>query len=202
MTFLEMQEAVLLDRFDERQRAPIKDAINSRYGRLWALEPWSFKRIIVEHSLLSGEDSVTLTDLGLQKVETVWSDLPSDLTRLAADRPELIYQHASTTSGTPYGFSIVGDTVYLDRPLSSNATLAFIGEAKWTPLVADGESPLIPAEYHMAIVAGAAADMLLREADPTWQGEEKLFVDQVNEMKLSYMSNLRMAQTAYPSWPY
>jgi hypothetical protein len=76
VTFKEIQDAVLLDRFNETQRAAIKFAINSRYGRVWAQEPWAFKRVWVDHSLSAGEDSFTLADVGLQTVEAVFTDLP------------------------------------------------------------------------------------------------------------------------------
>lgn len=201
MTYKEIQDAVLLDRFDETQRAAIKFAINSRYGRLWALEPWSFKRALVSFAVSAGDSEFTLTELGLQKVEAVFSDLPSDFTRMYADRPEMALQWAETSSGTSAAYTLMGDTLRLDRPPTSATDLLVVGQKKWAPLVNDSDVPLIPAEYHFALVVGAAADMLLREADPTWQGEEKSFNDQVNEMRMSYMSNMQ-TQTAYPSWPY
>lgn len=201
MNFLEIQNDVLLDRFNESQRAAVKVRINSRYGRLWALEPWSFKRALVTHSPATDATQVTLATLGLQKVEGIWSDLPANFTKLYGDRPELALNWQDTVQGTMYGYTLIGDTIKFDRPVRASTDLQILGELKWTPLVADIDIPFIPVEYHPALSAGAAADMLLREADPTWQGEEKSFNDQVNEMRLSYMSNQRMAQAAYPSWP-
>lgn len=202
MNFLEIQNAVKLDRFNESQRAAIKDAINSRYGRLWALEPWSFKRALVSHSLSVDEDEFTLADVGLQKVEGIWSDLPSDFSRLYSDRPEFALDWSDANGGTSAAFTLIGNTIRMDRPVVSATELQILGELLWEPLVADGDIPLIPLEYHYALVQGAAADLLLREADPTWQSEEKQYTDQVNEMRVAYMSNQRMARSAYPSWPY
>ena len=202
MTFKEIQDNVLLDRFNETQRAAVKQKINSRYGRMWALEPWSFKRVLVEHSLLSGEDEITLAELGLQRVEVIYTDVPSDFTRLYGDRPENALSWASENNGIQGAFTMIGDTIRLDRPGSTASNLLIIGEQKWVPMVGDLDEPLIPAEYHGAIVDGAAADMLLREADPTWQGSQQSYTDQVGEMRYAYMSNHRLVQSAYPSWPY
>jgi hypothetical protein len=201
VTFKQIQDAVLLDRFNETQRAAVKFAINSRYGRMWAVEPWSFKRALVSYSMPYDGDEVTLSDLGLQKVDAVWSDLPSSFTRLYSDRPEFAIDWADENRGTSSAFTLIGNTVRLDRPVSAATDLLALGQLKWVPLVDDTDVPLIPEEYHFALVQGGAADMLLRESDPTWQGEEKGFTDQVNEMRLSYLSNQSMPRMAYPAWP-
>jgi hypothetical protein len=201
MTFKEIQDAVLLDRFNETQRAAIKFAINSRYGRVWAQEPWAFKRVWVDHSLSAGEDSFTLADVGLQTVEAVFTDLPSSYRRMYSDRPELARDTASVNAGVTAAFSLVGDTIILDRSISAATDFQVLGHLAWTPLVDDTDVPLLPLEYHFALVTGAAADMLLRESDPTWQGEEKSYNDQVQEMQKAYMSQQPMARSAYPAWP-
>jgi hypothetical protein len=202
MTFKEIQDDVLLDRFDETQRGAVKSAINSRYGRMWAVEPWTFKRALVSHNLSADDDSFTLADVGLQKVESIHSNLPSDFSRWYSDRPEMALDWASENAGISNAFTVIGNTVRLDRPLSSGAAIWILGQLKWERLVDDNDVPLIPEEYHGALVQGAASDMLLREADPTWQGEEKMYQEQVAEMRLSYLSNQPLARTAYPSWPY
>ncbi len=202
MNYLEIQNQVMLDRFSEQQRTAIKFAINSRYGRVWALEPWSFKRSLVSLNVAALDDRFTLAEVGLQKVEAIWSDLPSDFTKLLSDRPELALDWADTNSGNASAFSLIGNTVRLERPVTSSTDLLVLGQLLWTPLVADTDVPLIPLEYHGMLVAGAAADMLLRESDPTWQGEQQSYNDQVNEMRMSYMNVQPLARSAYPSWPY
>ncbi len=201
MTYKEIQDAVILDRFNESQRAAIKFAINSRYGRMWALEPWSFKRALVSYTMPLSASTVTLAALGLQKVESIHTDLPASFTRLYADRPEMALDWSDTTGGHSYAFTLIGDSIRLDRPSLTSNDLQILGQLKWSKLVNDADVPLIPEEYHFALVPGAAADMLLRESDPSWQGEEKSFNDQVAEMRLSYMSNQTMARSAYPAWP-
>lgn len=201
MNFLEIQNAVLLDRFSEAQRNAVKDQINSRYGRVWALEPWSFKRTSVEYMLPAGDDDITLTQLGLQKVDAVYKGRANGFEKLYGDRPENFNTYAMTTGGRFYAFTVVGDTIVFERPPTTGETITVIGELKWTPLVNDGDIPLLPREYHYALVQGAASDMLIREADPTWQGEEKQWTDQIVEMRLAYMGNTRALQGAYPPWP-
>lgn len=201
MTFKEIQDAVILDRFTELQRGAVKFAINSRYGRVWALEPWAFKRDAVTFSLLTGQSSITLEDLGLQKVDGVWSDIGNDWEGMYSDRPEDFYTYANQTGGRQYAFTVLNNEIRFDRALTSNTNFVAVGELKWQPLVEDTDVPLLPEEYQYALVQGAAADMLLREADPTWQAEEKQWTDQIVELRLAYMGNTRQTQTAYPSWP-
>ncbi len=203
MTYKEIQDAIILDRFNETQRAAIKFAINSRYGRMWALEPWSFKRGFV-YTAVGASGSFSLEDVGLQKVETIHRPLAGSSGRYAAlesTRPELSAGDWVSQPGTPVGFTVSNGEVVMDKGFVPNTSVAVFGELAWQPLVDDTDVPLIPQEYHFALVSGGAADMLLRESDPSWQGEEKSFNDQMAEMRISYMSQQRTAHTAYPAWP-
>jgi hypothetical protein len=205
MTFKEIQDAVILDRFNETQRSAIKFAINSRYGRVWALEPWSFKRVQVPVPILPGLNEVSLEALGLQSVEAVHtyssaSQLQFD--RLSAMYPDrFVEERYLGGNDKPYSWSIHTGALRVNSTALLGYTVYALGQKKWVPLVDDTDEPLLPEEYHFILVVGAAADMLLRESDPTWQGEEKAYNDQVNEMMRSYMSQQPMARTAYPAWP-
>ncbi len=206
MNFLEIQDAVKLDRFSETQRAAIKFAINSRYGRVWAMEPWTFKRTVVTATVLANSHIVSLESLGLQDVISMYFQQTTDrpYEELLNIRPEdWIETYGGLPNASPAAFTIQGGLIRTrtNAPTNVDRVFSVLGDLAWVPLEDDTDVPLLPLEYHGMLVAGAAADMLLREADPTWQGEQQAFNDQVNEMKQTYLSSQPMSRSAYPAWP-
>jgi hypothetical protein len=169
---------------------------------MWALEPWSFKKGWVDATVPADGSTLSLSGLGLQTVEAVYSYEPNYFRQIASIHPTGALGTSATTVGRQEEFYVTGGDLYFDRRAVAEMDVSILGSLKWQKLVDDGDVPLIPEEYHYALVMGAAADMLLRESDPSWQGEEKGFNDQVAEMRIAYMGNQPMARTAYPSWPY
>jgi hypothetical protein len=200
MNFLELQDAVLTDRFGEDKRASAKRWINYRYGRLWSTEDWSFKRAVGTVLIPYGSSEVSMGDF--QRILGLWDSTiaPSD-TSLEAYRPEDFYGNHSTVSGTPYGFTVVGNSIRTNQPVSSNRTLTAVGELAFIPLVADGDEPLLPEEFHMTIVSGAIAQGLREENDPTWDAMEKDFQAGVADLKMGYLTQVRSYSDHSPAWP-
>jgi hypothetical protein len=201
MTFLELQNATLTDRFSESKRADSKTWINYRYGRLWAQEPWAFKTQSTPLAVTSGALSVAKGAVGdilsIQDATDTTTFRP-----LVATRPEDFYSYARTTgSGFPYTFSIIGNTLYFDRPMDMNRTLTVLSELPFTPLAADGDVPLIPSEFHYALAAAARSEGLRAEQDPSWQAEEDAFKAAVEDMRREYLTSDLTYQDFYPSWP-
>lgn len=198
MTFLEIVNEVLFDRFSEARRPSIKRYVNARYGRIWAQESWSFKRAVVSTSTSS--QTLSLDTLGLQRVEAVFRVNGNFWRSVGAVRPEDYYDWATAVGGSPIGFTVIGDTLHLDRSPSSTETLYILGELEFTPLVNDGDVPLIPEEFHMMIVHGAASEALRMENDPTWQGFEQDYQAYLNDLRLGYLTAVRTYGDSYPAW--
>jgi hypothetical protein len=203
MTFKEIQDAVLTDRFAELKRAEVKNWINSRYGRLWAMEPWSFKLGIVESPVLSGVTSLSMSALGFQRLHAIYGDYGSGLgyRRLDSDRPEDFHLWALARNGRTVSFTVIGDAIMLDQGSSAGQTLTLLGERKWAPLVDDTDVPLIPAEFHWGLVHGATSEGLRIENDPTWQGAEQDWQANINDLRLSYLTNVMGYSDSSPAWP-
>lgn len=200
MTYKEIVDEVLFDRFAETRRASINRYVNARYGRVWAAENWSFKRIVVTSSVLAGVSNVTLSTLGLQRIESIFRFSGNVYYGLDADRPEDFFNWATSVGGTPLGFTVYGDTVHLERSPSSTESLRILGEKKFVALSADGDVPLLPEEFHMMLVHGAASEALRMENDPTWQGFEQDYQAYLNDMKASYLTSVRGYGDSYPAW--
>lgn len=147
-----------------------------------------------------GDSSVTLASLGLQRVEGVWRIQGNYNYNIDPLRPEDFFRWTSAVGGVPYDYTIYGDTIYLDKSPSSTTSLVVLGEAKFVPLVGDSEVPLIPEEFHMMLVHGAASEALRMENDPTWQGFEQDYQAYLADMKASYLTAVRNYGDAYPAW--
>lgn len=200
MTFLELQNAVLSDRFDESKRADAKKWINYRYGRLWAAEDWTFKKAVVSYNVTSGTQTVALNTI--QRPYAIWDSTTSPLyARDIAIRPEDFYDSASRTSSIPGGFTVIGTNIILENPVSSNRTLQVYGELKFVELSADGDTALIPSQFHTILVHGAASEGLKAENDPSWQGAEADFVAAYEDLKKGYLVEARTFGGAAPAWP-
>lgn len=200
MTFLEIVDEVLFDRFSEARRNSVKRYVNARYGRVWAQEPWTFKRDVANTSVASGVSSVSLSSIGMQRVEGVWRVSGNYNYDIAAGRPEDFFDWVSAVGGTPYDFTVYGDSIQLDRSPSSTTDIVVLGELAFTALVNDGDVPLLPEEFHMMLVHGAASEALRMENDPTWQGFEQDYLGYLQDMKLGYLTAVRNYGDAYPSW--
>lgn len=198
MTFQEIVNEVLFDRFAETRRASVERYVNSRYGRVWAQEPWTFKRIAVSTSM--SDSDVTLEELGLQRIEGVWQTRGNYNYDMFPNRPEDFFFWVSEVGGVPYNYTVYGDTLHLERSPSSTTDFVVLGEKKFVPLEDDGDVPLIPEEFHMMLVHGAASEGLRMENDPTWQGFEQDYQAYLQDMKLSYLTAVRNFGDAYPAW--
>ena len=200
MDFLELQDSVLEERFGEHRRADVKRWINYRYGRLWSTEDWAFKRAIGSVTLPNGQNTVALT--GFQRILGLWDASVVPYTSVMdAIRPEDFYARAGEFRTIPLGFTLIGNTLHFDRQASGNRTFTIVGELAFEELVADGDVPLIPVEFHQTIVSGASAQGLREENDPTWKDLEADFQAGVDDMKKGYLNTVRHYADHAPSWP-
>jgi len=200
VTFLDIVNEALFDRFSEARRASLKRYVNARYGRVWAQEPWTFKRIAVTTSVAANVSSVSMATLGLQRIEGVWRVQSGRNYNMNPDRPEDFFIWVNASGGTPYDFTVYGDSLRLDKSPSSTTSFVVLGEKAFTELVADADVPLIPAEFHMMLVHGAASEGLRMENDPTWQGFEQDYQAYMNDLKAGYLTAVRNYGDSYPAW--
>jgi hypothetical protein len=203
MTFLELQDAVLSDRFAESKRDEAKRWINYRYARIWAQEAWNFKLAAITPTIAYPDSSVSLSSMGLQRIHGVWdsSTLGTTNRNYLADRPEDFYNWTSTVGGRGYGFSVIGGVLKLDRPVTTATNLIVLGELEFEPLVADSDVPLLPEGFHNILVHGGSSEGLREENDPTWQGFEQDYQAGLVDLKAGYLTAIKTAGDAFPSWP-
>jgi hypothetical protein len=200
VTFLELQDDVLSDRFDSSKRPQVKNWINYRYGRLWASEDWTFKYALVNLNVALGASTVALGTI--QKPVALWDTSISPSYRpIQSSRPETFYNTASTAASIPVGFTVVGTNIVLNQPTSQARTYQLFGELKFTALSADADVPLIPPEFHLMLSHGAASEGLKDQNDPFWQDKETAYQTAEADLKKGYLVNVRTYGGQYPTWP-
>jgi hypothetical protein len=198
--FKELQDSVLFDRFAESRREDAGEAINYRYGRLWAAEPWVFKLQSTSIAVPQNAQSVAL---GVGKIMGLWDSttVPGYATTEAI-RPEDFYNLASRVYGTyPTGWTVIGDTLYFDRIASSDRTLTVISEKPFSELVEDEDIPAIPVEFHPMLVSGASSYLLKQENDDSWQGFEAEWDAAMADLRKGYLTSASTYEDSYPGWP-
>jgi hypothetical protein len=200
MNFLDIQNAVLSDRFDEIKRAEAKTWINYRYGRVWSQFNWDFK--LQTTPLAVSINTQVVSRAGIGDILSIQDASTGQYyTDIGPVRPEDFYSYARNTgSGLPYAFTVIGSNIYFDRPMDTNRTLTVVSYAPFTPLVEDDDVPLIPEEFHYVLVDGAAATGLAKENDPSGDIFEQNYKDGLSDMAKEYLSTGNAAD-AYPSWP-
>jgi hypothetical protein len=76
-----------------------------------------------------------------------------------------------------------------------------LGELEFEPLVADSDVPLLPEGFHNILVHGGSSEGLREENDPTWQGFEQDYQAGLVDLKAGYLTAIKTAGDAFPSWP-
>jgi len=199
MTFLELQNEVLSDRFGSDKRPNAKNWLNYRYGRLWGMEPWTFKLAVSDIAVNLNASTYTLAS-GV-RVIGLWDSTNTNFDVTSPIRPEDFYELASETSGTPYNWTVVGNNIIFDRPMGQNRTFKLLSEVVFTPLSADGDIPAIPSEFHLVLASGAASHGLRLENDPSWESFEDDWQRGIADMKANYLTKVVTFGDTYPSWP-
>lgn len=199
MTFLELQNATMNDRFDESQRGDVKNWINSRYWQLWNEEEWSFRYATDLVSVTSGSQTVGSlpTDFG-----DVRSLQRGDGTTLASLDPvsfnRTYYDARAVYSGLPEAYTVVDGVVSVGPASSETATdYQLVYEREYTKLVLDAAIPEIPEGAELALVYGASAMGLQLQNDYTWQFQETLYQGELATMRRSYLRDRRDSNAQY-----
>lgn len=203
MTFRQVVDAVLADRFKESQRADAKQWVNFRLGWFFDMEDWTFTY---------GTDDVTVTS-GSQTVSSLPDDFHAALSLLASDGTPLrgisdhaefyerYYNNESPESGTPEAYTVIGGTILVGPTSDETETdYKLVYKKACTLLSADGDIPAIPTELHFALVHGGAAEGLKLQNDPTWQSFEQDFQAAIQVARRKYLNDLPGAVEQFPAY--
>lgn len=193
MTYVQIQNAVLENAFDESQRADVKNWIQFRHAWLWDMEEWTFRQ--------GGPSVVTFT-----ANSTVASGVPSDFRHAVAlfdslgawiepirDTREFFTaynQNLPTTSTRPQAYTVMNGQIILSSP-GDGSTGILLYEKSKPALVNDGDTTGLPDGYDVALVHGAKAEGFKLTNIPLWQGFDDDFTAAANALRRNYLTGIR-----------
>lgn len=190
VTFKEIVDAVLSDRFGESKRLEAKNWVNHRYWWLWSLEEWPFKFATDAVTVTSGSQIVTGAPTDLKTAFALYSDSGRELQRVR-DHRDFFNAYQGQPAGTPEAFTTFGTSLLVGpTPNTTSAAYTLLYEKEVTLLSADSDLPAFPAGSHFALVHGGSAEGLKLQNDPTWQAFENDFRDTITILREAYMATV------------
>ncbi len=195
MTFLELVNMVLEGSFDEGKRLHAKEWVNARLGELVDMETWSFTRKVATITTTSGTRQVTTpTDFGvalsLHDSAGITLSPIRDFARFQNDYPD------ETATGSPEAYTSLGGVLWVGPCPAAAETLTLVYELEHTPLDADTDVPVIPSQYHLALVHGAKAVGMRMLGIPLWNEHEQAWQQSIDAMRRKYLTTVRAAGAA------
>lgn len=193
MTFKQIVDAVLSDRFGEGQRSDAQNWVNHRYWWLWSLEEWPFKKATDAVTVTSGSQVLGSLPTDLKTAFAIFRDDGVPLARIR-DHNDFFERYVTQTpavTGTPEAFTTFGTSILVGpTPNVTSSAYTLLYEKEVTLLSGDSDLPAFPAGSHFALVHGGAAEGLKLQNDPTWQAFEQDFRDTIAIMKQSYLPTI------------
>lgn len=196
MTFKEMQDDLVNQRFGENKRDQTKTWLNTRMGMIWAMAEWPFKKTDRETAAVDASGVVTM---------------PSTFRRMnwmeTADEGRIFYQTPAEFRATwgagnadsgsaPVNYTVLNGVAYVRPHGASSVYIAYDRKmchlANGTTLTAgimdsDNDEPVWDEEFHHVLVSGAMSTGLKIENDPTWESLEAEFGMIVAWMREEYL---------------
>lgn len=153
--------------------AEAKRWLNAAYLEICTYERWPFLR-----TTASGASPLTISDLGV--IESVADTGQNSITLGWRDRRDLAGAYSDlTTAGSPRWFYIDNGVV---RTWPVGGTLSVVYYKVPAELSASGDTPVIPARFHEAIVVGASKKAHMAKQNYEAAGNEQAEFDRVLEV--------------------
>ena len=192
MTFLEIVNAVLAGSFDEAKRPSAKAWVNTRLGELLDMETWVFMRATASVTVTAGSRTVTGLPTAFGVAHSLIDGDGEPLTPFRDPVAFLERYPTNVSSGTPEAWTAIGASIMVG-PAATVTSSAFtlIYELAHTDLVADGDVPILPSQYHLMLVHGAKATGMRMLGIPLWNEHEQAFQQSLDAMRRKYLVTVR-----------
>lgn len=184
MTGAELITEFLADKRFGQNRVRVLGFLNYRYGEMLELEEWAFLRARASVTLDTGTVTAP-ADMGLPW-NMYFADGSGELAQLGLD--DFHDAYLGQPPGVPEAFTVFGATLLIGPAPDSSypATLLYQSQPPW--LADDEVPPVIPAEAHEGLVAGAQAFALELENDPTGGPLEARYQRTIDAMRRRYLT--------------
>lgn len=197
MTLGDILDAILYKRFTTSFRPRAKQAVNSRYAHLWALEDWTFKFATANPTTTANTQLLGSLPDDFGVPIYLWDEDGNRLTYLNTD----VFNDAylpNAAAGWPESWTVTNQQVLLGPTPDHDATYTMPYRRRLSQLVNEGDVPAIPAEFHMALVHGGRAELKAAFDDPTAQADEAQWQLDIEAMRREYLAD---AQGQPDTWP-
>lgn len=201
MTFLQITDAILLNLFDESSRSDAKNWCNHRYGWILAMEEWAFLNATATVTVTAGSQTVSSLPSDFGIALGLWDSDGRPLRYMTPQAFLTSYNTNLDSAGSPEAYTVIGDTILVGPTPDTTATdwqLAY--ELDGTPMSADGDIPIIPELFHVALIHGGRAEGMKLQHNPTWRDVEQDFLASIDAMKRRYLVKVRQAGEQVPAY--
>jgi len=184
LTYKDIQDELVGERFGVGLLTPIKRWITLRYAQIWGDSEWPFKRVWRENWSVTSV-TPTMPAAYWKTTKLVRTD-GTEVVYLEPNAFDSSYPVGGQGSGPPAHFTVVNGQIILGPAISGTASLIHSYERRpcrytaadvLTPgtMVADTDYPVWPVDWHYALVVGATSTGLKVQNDPTWDSLESEF---------------------------
>lgn len=213
ISFRDLQSSVLKNGFNDNDRGDAKNWINARYGWLYQLKRWTFRKDAATVTLTAGSSALANVPAFMGQPETLQLSDGRKLSPLSWTAFDSHYFGSSVAPGTPEAYTIVNGTISVGPvPLVTDAAcrlkfwrglchLDVDGNVAAGPMVEDTDYPALPAETHQWLVPGSKVSGLKLSNIPAITDLEGELAHAVEALSTYYLEDIRDAVRQMPRDP-
>lgn len=190
MNFLDLQQMVMADRFNQNELGDIKNWINYVGGLIWDADNWTFR---IATATVQTDSTGTVTNLP-SNFGAAKSLRLSDGTRLTPihdpdDFDDRYFGTTTVASNTAEAYTVSGSTMKVGPPVALTG-MQLRHQMDWPFLVADSDIPALPVETHVGLGIGAAKWGQALKSDPSWLGLDSAIPEVMGTLRANYLSSI------------
>lgn len=200
MTFGEILDDVLgnPNRFESSLRGRAGRAVNNRYAHLWTLEDWSFRYALATVNVLASNSAVVNMPADFGTAMYLWDENGGvKLPYLEIGEFELRYLPAAL--GAAEAWTVVDGQIRVGPTPDAAASWTLYYRKRFIPLSDEGDMPLIPTAFHLALVHGGRAELLAVSDAPNAGVMEQLWQMDIDAMRREYLADAVGQPDAWPT---
>lgn len=198
LTFKEMADYVIGERFDEAQREEVKQVLNVCYGLAFNSQQWDFRHTEATVAVNAGDPVLQSVPVDLGPIEGLVNERGFRL-EYATPRQFTQYAQGLTTDSEPAIYTRFDNEVRVaPTPSQSSPDWVVAYERRLTYMILDSDTPVWPAEHRYGVlVQGARAQMLAGENDPTYDTPQQYTELSLTACVRDYISDRRFTALQY-----
>ena len=194
MQFSDIYGEVIALRFNSNYVTSAKRWVNLRYAQAWNAEDWTFIPATANPTVTAGSNQLGGLPTALGRINYLWDQNGAPISYLIPEEFfKISWSPSSPSNGDPNYYTVVNNSVFLTpTPVNSYSGTSgwqMVYERKLVELVNDTDVPLLPDEYHYALVHGALATGLSLVNDFTYAQQEEQWQAAIQSMMQAYSAD-------------